>query len=150
MFQNIWIHYSANLQNLSNSLGDPTSSGRNLVASVLQKTSSYTWICEYELRSSMKPCVDRYEKGVCNLAWLNTYARRSRGRQRANAVYSDPTLCLISSKIVMRNQPAFLHLTVQSTCKRFKPIQVFRTIKFSLAKIIYTRLENGRTSNAII
>ena len=53
MFQIIWIHYFNDLQNLHNSLGNPTTSGRNLVASVLQKTIYYTWICECELQSSL-------------------------------------------------------------------------------------------------
>ena len=35
------------------SLSNPTTSGRNLVASVLQKTIPYTGKCEYELRLSI-------------------------------------------------------------------------------------------------
>ena len=53
MFQIIWIHIFNNMQNLGNSLGNPTTSGRNPVASLLEKTISYTGNCEYELRSSM-------------------------------------------------------------------------------------------------
>ena len=95
--------------------------------------------------------VDRYERGVCNLAWLNTYARRSRGRQKANAVYSDPTLCLISSRICDEKS------TGLSAPNRAINMQAFQTdSSLSRHKIqpgekdLHKKLENGMTSNAII
>jgi hypothetical protein len=89
-------------------------------------------------------------KRVCNLAWLNTYARRSRGRQKTNTIYSDLAICLSSPRI--RDE--------KSTClfapNRAINMQAIRTNpslsrhKIQTSENIDTRLDNGRTTSNVI
>jgi hypothetical protein len=98
----------------------------------------------------LEPCVDQYEKGVCNLTWRNTYARRSRGRQKTNAIYFDLAICLSSPRI--RDEKS----TCLSAPNRAINMQSIRTNlslshhKIQTSENIGTRLENGRTTSNVI
>ena len=99
MFQIIWIHYFNDYKNcviilaiwplLDEILLFQCRSGQFLIQVNVNGSCDQAWTIS----------VDRSEKGVCNLARLNTYARRSRARQKSNAIYSDPVLCLVSSRV---------------------------------------------------
>jgi hypothetical protein len=105
----------------------------------------WTWVV-----IKLEPCVDWYEKGVCNLPWLNTFARRSRGRQKANATYYDLAICLSSPRICDEKS------TCLSAPNRAISMQAIRTNpslshhKIQTSENIDTRLENGRTTNNVI
>ena len=121
MFQIIWIHYFNDYKNcviilaiwplLDEILLFQCRRRRILIHVNVNVSCNQAWTIS----------VDRSEKGVCNLARLNTYARRSRGRQKSNAIYSDPVLCLISSRV--RNEKA----TDLSAPKHAISMQAFQT-----------------------
>jgi hypothetical protein len=86
---------------------------------------------------------------VCNLAWLNTYARRSRGKQK-NAKYSDHANYLSSPRI--RDEKS----TCISAPNRAIGMQTIRTNpslshhNIQTSENIDTRLENGKTTSTVI
>ena len=92
IFQWLWKLYK--------SLDNLTTSGQNLVVSVSQKTISYTVECEHELRSSMNhQCGSIRERSVQFSLAKHLRKEKQRKTKETNAVYTDPVLCLISSRM---------------------------------------------------
>jgi hypothetical protein len=104
------------------------------------------------LRSSKKVNrLPKYPKLFPIAPPLNTFARRSRGRQKANAIYFDLAICLSSPRICDEK------LTCLSAPNRAISMQAIRTNpclshhKIQPRENIDTRVENGRiASNAIL